>query len=62
MTEVDRYKSTTGNILVLRTDGTRWEVANFNTDGETVWTETTVSGDHPFTEEEATAEFERWRV
>lgn len=62
MTEVDRYKSTTGNILALRTDGTQWEVANFNADGEVVWTETTVSGDHPFTEEEARIEFERWRV
>ena len=62
MTEVDRYKSSTGNIIALRTDGTQWEVANLNADGMSVWTETTVSGDHPFTEVEARAEFERWRV
>lgn len=62
MTEVDRFESSTGNIISLRTDGTRWEVTNSNTDGETVWTEEFVSGKQPFTEEEARAEFERWRV
>ncbi len=62
VTEVDRYTSTTENIIALRTDGTQWEVVNSNANGETVWTETTVSGNHPFTEEEARAEFERWRV
>jgi len=49
-------------MIALRTDGSSWEVANFNADGETVWTETSVSGNHLFTEEEARAEFERWRV
>jgi len=62
VTEVDRFESSTRNIITLRTDGTGWEVANFNADGEMVWTETSVSGSHPFTEEEARAEFERWRV
>ncbi len=62
MTEVDRFESSTGNIITLRTDGIRWEVANSNVDGETVWTETSVDGNHPFTEEEARAEFERGRV
>ncbi len=62
MDEVERFASSTGNVLVLRTDGTRWEVANYTPEGENVWTETSVSGSHPFTEEEARAEFERWRV
>lgn len=62
MTDIDRFESSTGNMIVLRTDGTRWEVANLAADGETVWTETSVSGNHPFTEEEARAEFERWRT
>jgi hypothetical protein len=62
MKEVDRYESSTGNIIILRTDATNWEVANLTLDGDPVWTETSVSGGHPFTEEEARAEFERWRV
>ncbi len=62
MTEIDRFESSTGNRIILRTDGTQWEVANLAPDGEVVWTETSVSGDHPFTEEEARAEFERWRT
>jgi len=62
MTEVDRYHSSTGNVISLRTHATRWEVANFNTDDEVVWTEAYISGKQPFTEEEARAEFERWRV
>ncbi len=62
MTEIDRFESTTGNLLVLRSDGDRWEVANLGADGEAVWTEISVSGNHPFTEEEARAEFERWRT
>ncbi len=62
MTEVDRFESSTRNIIALRTDGSRWEVVNFAADGEIVWTETSVSGSHPFTEEEARAEIERWRV
>ena len=62
MTEVDRFVSSTGNIIAFRTDGTQWEVANLTADGEIVWAETSVSGDHPFTEQEARAEFERWRV
>jgi hypothetical protein len=62
MNEVDRFESSTGNTIVLRTDGTLWEVANVTSNGEPVWTETSVSGGHPFTEEEAKAEFERWRV
>jgi frataxin-like iron-binding protein CyaY len=60
--EVDRFESSTGNIITLRTDGSRWEVVNQNTDGETAWTETSVSGSHLFTEDEARAEFERWRI
>ena len=62
MNEVDRFESTSGNIITLSTDGTRWEVANLTSDGKTVWAETSVSGGHPFTEDEARAEFERWRV
>ena len=62
MTEVDRYTSSTGNVVALRTDGLRWDVVNFAVDDEVAWTETSVSGDHPFTENEARAEFERWRV
>ncbi len=49
-------------MVTLRTDGTRWEVVNQNRDGDIVWTETSVSGSHLFTEDEAKAEFERWRV
>ncbi len=62
MNEIDRFESSTGNLISLRSDETRWEVANFTAEGETIWTETSVTGDHPFTEEEARAEFERWRV
>ncbi len=62
MNEVDRYVSSTGNVIILSTDGSRWEVANCTSDGEPVWTETSASGSHPFTEDEARAEFERWRV
>ncbi len=62
MTKVDRFVSSTGNIIALRTDGTQWEVVNLTADGDIVWSETSVSGTHPFTEEEARAEFERWRV
>jgi hypothetical protein len=62
MNEVDRFLSSEGNTIVLRTDGSRWEVANVGANEEPVWTETSVSGSHPFTEEEARAEFERWRV
>ncbi len=62
MTEIDRFESSTGNTITLRTEGPQWEVANLTADGEIVWAETSVSGDHPFTEEEARAEFERWRV
>lgn len=62
MTELDRYQSSTGNIISLRTDGSRWEVANFDLDGAVIWVEAYVGGKQPFTEEEARAEFERWRV
>lgn len=62
MNEVERFKSPEGNIISLRTDGLSWEVVNFTEEGEAIWTETSVSGDHPFTENEARAEFERWRV
>ncbi len=62
MTEVDRFESSTGNTITLRTDGTQWEVVNLTADGDLVWSETSVSGTHPFTDEEARAEFERWRV
>ncbi len=62
MNEVDRFESSTGNIITLRTDGTLLEVANLTAEGEIVWTETSVSGNLPFTESEARAEFERWRV
>ena len=62
MDEIERFVSSTGNIIILRTDGDRWEVANCTAEGETLWTETSVNLTHPFTEEEARAEFERWRV
>ena len=62
MNEIERYASSTGNILILRSGGTRWEVANYSLAGDHVCTETSVSGTTPFTEEEARAEFERWRV
>jgi hypothetical protein len=62
MQVVETYVSTSGNKMMLKTDGTRWEVTNCAADGAVVWTETSVSGVHPFTEEEARAEFERWRV
>ncbi len=62
MKEVEHFASSSGNIIILRTDGTRWEVANYTPEGDHVWTETSVAGSHPFTEEEARAEFERWRV
>ncbi|MFC7537802.1 hypothetical protein ACFQPG_10565 [Sphingomonas sp. GCM10030256] len=62
MNEVERFKSSAGNIISLRTDGVSWEVMNLTEEGNIVWTETSVSGDHPFTEDEARAEFDRWRV
>lgn len=62
MNKVERFESSTGNVITLQTDGVRWEVTNCGQDGTILWTETSVSGDHPFTEEEARAEFERWRV
>jgi frataxin-like iron-binding protein CyaY len=60
--EIERFESSEGNIITLTTDGSRWEVSNHTAANELVWTETSVSGSHPFTEEEARAEFERWRV
>jgi hypothetical protein len=60
--EVERFESSTGNVISLRLDGTRWEVTNCTSDGAIVWTETSVSGANAFTEEEATAEFERWCI
>jgi hypothetical protein len=60
--EVERFHSETGNIILLRHDGDHWDVANIAEGGEILWIETSVSGTHPFTEEEARAEFERWRV
>lgn len=62
MNEIDRFESSDGNVIALRTDGSRWEVTNCTAANELVWTETSVGGSHPFTEEEARAEFERWRV
>ena len=59
MNEVDRFESSEGNIIVLRTDSNWWEVANVTVEGEPVWIETSVSGSHPFTEDEAKKEFER---
>jgi hypothetical protein len=46
----------------LSTDGDRLQAANLRADGSAIWTETSVGGAHPFTEDEAEAEFERWRV
>jgi hypothetical protein len=62
MKEVDRFLSSTGNIIILRVDEDRWEVANVTAEGKVVWTETSVSGSHPFTEEEARAEYKRWHL
>ena len=62
MNEVDRFTSSTGNTIIQRTDGTHWQVANLTTHDAVVWTETSVSGDHLFTEGEARLEFERWKV
>jgi len=59
---VDRVESYTGNIIALRTEGSQWKVANLTADGEIVGSETSISRNHPFTEEEARAEFDRWRV
>ena len=62
MNEVDRFETSGGDAVALRTDGTRWEVARWTADGGDIWTETSVTGAHPFTEEEARAEFECWRT
>jgi hypothetical protein len=62
MNKVDRFLSSDGNCIILQTDGSRWEVVNLGKNEEPLWTETSVSGSHPFTEEEARDEFERWRV
>jgi hypothetical protein len=60
--EIERFVSSDGNIIILGTEEGRWVVANCTAGNELVWAETSVSGAHPFTEEEARAEFERWRV
>ena len=62
MNELERYTTTGGDTITLRTDGAAWEVACWTAEGENVWTETSVTGSNPFTEEEARAEFERWRT
>lgn len=62
MQEVERFEAEGGNTIVLRLDGEQWQVANFAADGEQLWVETSVTGQHPFTEEEARAEYKRWNV
>ena len=62
MEEVDRYTTSGGDTITLHTDGTAWQVANLTAEGENIWTENSVTGSHPFTEEEARADFERWRA
>ena len=62
MNEVERYTTTGGDTITLRTDGAAWEVANRTAEGALIWTETSVTGSQPFTEEEARAEFKRWRT
>jgi hypothetical protein len=62
MNEVDRYETSGGDTVLLCTDGTRWEVSSWTADGVNIWTETSVTGVQPFNEEEARAEFERWRT
>jgi hypothetical protein len=39
MEEVDRFESSTGNTVVLSTNGTQWQVANLTREGEVIWTE-----------------------
>lgn len=62
MNEVDSYETSDGDTVRLRSDGARWEVSRWTADGVNIWTETSVDGLKPFNEEEARAEFERWRT
>lgn len=75
MREVDSYTRPGNELIVLYTDGTRWEVTNWGIDGEEhSWTVggynvggreehgRIIGGEwHHYTEAEARAEFERWR-
>jgi hypothetical protein len=61
MRDIDAFVTASGDTITLRSDSTCWELVNCNPDGEIIWTETSVTGAHPFTEEEARAEFNRWR-
>ena len=62
MNEVDRFQTSDGDTVTLRTDGVGWEVSRSSADGTNIWTETSENGMQPFNEEEARAEFERWRT
>ena len=62
MREVERFRTAGGDYITLNSDGRRWTVACWAPDGQNIWTETSVSGAIPFTEDEARSEFERWHV
>jgi hypothetical protein len=59
---VDQFLTAGGDLITLSTDGERWEVACSAADGTNIWTETAVTASSPFTEAEARAEFQRWRM
>lgn len=62
MRAVERFEAEDGDTLTLSTDGTGWEIARCDLNGVELWREWSVDGTHPFDEEEARAEFERWRM
>ena len=62
MIDVERFEAENGDTVILRIDGAGWQVVRCNSEGARIWTEWSIDGTHPFNEEEARAEFDRWRV
>jgi hypothetical protein len=62
MRQIEHFQAEGGDTVMLSTDGSRWEIARHSSDGAELWREWSVDGTHPFNEEEARAEFERWRA
>lgn len=62
MSEVDRFATSDGDTMALGLVFGCWQVSRRTADGVILWAETSVNGQQPFSEEEARAEFERWRT
>lgn len=62
MNEIDCFETSDGDTITLENDGAHWQVSRRTAEGLIIWTETSVNGVQPFNEEEARAEFVRWRT